>query len=61
MFTAEPILGHEQGHWQVIYETGGQDLPWCETASADKAWMTAAALNRYEQGGAMVREDSEKP
>lgn len=46
MFTAEPIAGHERGHWEVVNE-GIADLPWCETANERRARDIAAALNHW--------------
>ena len=53
MFTVEPIADHPQQHLQVVHcETG---VTWCETVQG-RAWIIAAALNRY---CAMVSEDEE--
>lgn len=56
-FTAEPIAGHERNHWQVVRHGQFADEPWCETVGAEKAWITAAALNRYQQATTILEDD----
>lgn len=48
-FIVEPIIGHEQRHWQVIETSpSGVDIPRCETLNAEWAWRIAALLNDDE-------------
>jgi hypothetical protein len=44
-YEAEPILGHEQNHWQVVEQTCGMDVPRCETVSRVWAEKIAGLLN----------------
>lgn len=56
MFTVERIPDDPKKHHQVVENLG---VTWCETACQEKAWVIAAALNRYQQSGALTREDEE--
>lgn len=54
-YLAEPIIGHEQNHWQVVEQSPtGMDIPRCETSCAEWAWKIAALLNNERKAGEQV-------